>query len=176
MELFARPCWKKIVDSPRPRSPGTRSKPSGNSMFYVVFLGNCSKFHVSSLTCPEHYEVGGPNAIISFCRWGDWGMGIAHDLPRVMKLVGNSDQCGDQKGRSVFLHVLSRSHGLDRSKHMYMIILLAFSPRGSLKLLSAPDLRATALAQQRPCLLFRQWDKAPDSFSEICFPLSTQTI
>jgi len=80
-------------------------------------------------------------------------MGIAHDLPRVMKLVGKSDQSSDQKGRSVFLHVLPRAHGQDKGKHAYMIILLAFSPRRSLKLLSAPDLTATAPAQQRPCLL-----------------------
>lgn len=40
-------------------------------------------------------------------------MGIIHDLPRVMKLVGNSDQSSDQKGRPVFLQV--QDH-VDRTK------------------------------------------------------------
>lgn len=173
MELFTQSGWKRLWTLISQDLQECDLNLGGSSMFYVVFLENFDKFYLSSSTCPELYEVGGSSVIIPFYRWGDWGMGIFHDFPKAIKSVGNTDQSSDQKGRSVCLRVLSRSHGKDKGKHIF-VMLYPFHPRGSLKLLSAPDLRATAPTQQSPCLPFHQWDKTHDSFSEICFPLSTE--
>lgn len=164
---------EKVVDFHKPRSIRMRSTPSGSRMLCVVFSENFNILSLSSLTCPELCEVGGPNVIVPFYRWSHWGTEKCRDLLRVIKLAGNTDQSSDHKGRSAVLHVFFWDPR-DRTKANMgtRSYPLPSAPGVSLKLLWAPVLRVTVLTQERTRLLSHGWGQIHYSFSEICFPIS----